>query len=153
VVDSDTRTTLVRAGVNDPALVGNVLKKLASTNGGAGPTKPHPIGGGFYRLTASGRDALAALVGNQLVFGLSPKGGQVRPATLRAFAAAPGAPLPGASGAYSFRLSLPQLLALTGAAANPNPLAREILSLLGNFSGSMTASTAALTGTATMALK
>ncbi len=114
----------------------------------------HPLGGGFYHLTESGRDGLVALVGNQFVFGLAPKGGQLRPATLRAFASAPGTPLPGASGAFSFRLSLPQLLAITGAAAaNPNPLAREILGLLGDFSGSMTASTAALTGTATLALK
>lgn len=153
VVDSDTHNTLLRASVTDPALVAKVLNKSAAANAGVGATKVHPLGGGFYHLTESGRDGLLALVGNQLVFGLAPKGGQLRPATLRAFAAAPGAPLPGASGAFSFRLSLPQLLPLTGAAANPNPLAREILGLLGDFSGSMSASTAALTGTATMALK
>ncbi len=153
VVDSDTHTTLLRAGVADPAVVAKVLNKAAAANGGVGTTKVRPLGGGFYHLTESGRDGLVALIGNQLVFGLAPKGGQLRTATLRAFAAAPGTPLPGANGAFSFRLSLPQLLALTGAGADPNPLAREILGLLGDFSGSMTASTAALTGTAAMALK
>lgn len=155
VVDSDTHTTLIRAAVADPALVSRVFSKLAAARGGVGTTKLHPIGGGFYRLTESGRDGLLALLGNQLVFGLAPKGGQLRAATLRAFAAAPGAPLPGASGAFSFRLSLPQLLAITGASASAgsNPLAREILGLLGDLSGSATATPAALTGSANLALK
>jgi hypothetical protein len=154
VVDSDTHTTLLRAGVTDPAQVAKVLNKAAAANGGGGPDKVRALGGGFYHLTESGREGLVALIGNQFVFGLAPKGGQLQPATLRAFASAPGAPIPGASGAFSFRLSLPQLLAITGAAAaNPNPLAHEILGLLDDFSGSMTASAAALTGTATLALK
>ncbi len=116
VVDSDTHTTLLRAGVADPAVVAKLLNKAGRRpTADSGSTKVHPLGGGFYHLTESGRDGLLALIGNQLVFGLAPKGGQLRPATLRAFAAAPGTPLPGASGAFSFRLSLPQLLALTGA--------------------------------------
>lgn len=153
VVDSDTHTTLVRASVADPAVVAKVLSKSAATNTGVGATKVQPLGGGFYHLTESGRDGLVALVGNQLVFGLAPKGGQIRSATLRAFAAAPGSPLPGASGAFSFRLALPQLLTLTGAVGNSNPIVREILGLIGDLSGSSSVSTTALTGTATLALK
>jgi hypothetical protein len=76
----------------------------------------------------------------------------MHPATLRSFASAPAAPLPGASGALSFRVAIPQLLAITGTGAS-SPTTRQIISLLGDLSGSMTATTSALTGSATLAIR
>ena len=98
---------------------------------------------------------MLAVLGGQLVFGEPPKGGSISAATLRSFASAPGSALPGASGALSFRLSLGQLIALTAAhsAGASSPIARELLGLLGDFSGSMAVTPRRLTGSATLALK
>jgi hypothetical protein len=154
VVDSDTRTTLVRAGVGDPGTVTKLLSKLGSAHGGlGGKTSLKPRGGGLYAFAPSGRDGLLAVIGNQLVFGVAPRGGHMSAAALRSFAAAPGAPLPGASGALSFRVSLAQLLALTARSQTTSALGHQILSLLGDFSGSMAITPAALTGNATLAIK
>jgi hypothetical protein len=151
VADSDSRTTLLRAAVSHPPLVSRFLAKVAKGAGG-GPTKIKAVGGGFYQLSQGGRAALASVIGNQLVVGIPPHGGRIRPATLRSFASAPGAPLPGGSGALSFRISIPQLLAITQTNTS-NAMARQIIALLGDLSGSMTATTGALTGSATLAIK
>jgi hypothetical protein len=153
VVDSDTHETLVRAGVGDPATVSQLLAKLAAAKGGLGNgSSLKPLGGGLYSFTTSGRSGLLTVTKNQLVFGIAPQGQQMKAATLKAFAAAPGAPITGASGAVSFRVAVDQLLALTIKQA-PNPVVREVLGLLGDFSGSMTAAPGAITGTAVLALK
>jgi hypothetical protein len=154
VMDSDTHTTLGRAGLRDPASVTRVLAKLASAKGGLG-TGPslQSLGGGLYTFQPPGRRVLFTVSANQLVFGFAAAGRQMQASTLRSFAAAPSAPLPGASGALSFRISLSQLLSLTAGAQTATPLARQILGLLGDFSGSVAAAPSALTGKATLAIK
>jgi hypothetical protein len=154
VVDSDTHTTLGRAGLRDPDTVSNLLVKLSSAKGGLGTSSAlRSLGGGLYTFQPPGRRLLFTVSGNQLVFGLAPAGAQMKASTLRSFAAAPGAALPGASGALSFRISLAQLLSLTASAQTATPLGRQILGLLGDFSGSVAAAPSALTGSATLAIK
>ncbi|HEY3728024.1 MAG TPA: hypothetical protein VGL51_12670, partial [Solirubrobacteraceae bacterium] len=154
VVDSDTHTTLGRAGLRDPATVSRLLAKLAAAKSGfSGGSALQSLGGGLYTFQPPGRRALFTVSGNQLVFGLAPAGAQMKASTLRSFAAAPGAPLPGASGALSFRISLAQLLSLTAGAQTATPLGRQILGLLGDFRGTVTAAPSALTGSATLAIK
>jgi hypothetical protein len=156
IIDSDTHTTLVRAGVADPTVVNKLLSKLGAARSGFGAhSKIRALGGGFYSVAQGQRNTLLGVLGNQLVFGEPPKGGHISTTTLRSFASAPGAALPGASGALSFRISLRQLIALTAAhsASASSPIARQLLSLLGDFSGSMAVTPAALTGSATLALK
>ena len=53
----------------------------------------------------------------------------------------------------TFRIVLNQLLALTSPQATQSPIARQILGLLGDFTGSVSATTSALTGHATLAFR
>jgi hypothetical protein len=153
VVDSDTHTTLVRAGLSDPAAVTALLRKLASVPGGLGHGKTlRSAGGGVYSVVDSHRTEVLGVVGDQLIFGVPPKGGGMSASTLRSFASAPAAPAAGANGAVSFRVSLSELIALE-TKNTQSPIARQILGLLGDLTGSMSATTGALSGTATLGFK
>jgi hypothetical protein len=72
---------------------------------------------------------------------------------LRSFAAAAGEPASSASGSVAFRISLSQLVALASKRATQSATTRQLLSLLGDLTGSMSATPAALTGRATLAFK
>lgn len=154
-IDSDTHTTLARAGVSNPSSVAETLTKLASAPGALGHGQSlKRVQPDVYTLVTSHRRALIGVVGKALVLAVPPKGAAVAPAALRSFAAAPGSPAPGAGGSVAFRISLPQLLALSrSTSATQSPTGRAILSLLGDLTGSMSATPAALTGSATLALK
>jgi hypothetical protein len=153
VVDSDTHTTLVRAGLSDPAAVTALLRKLASVRGGLGQGKTlRAVSGGVYSVADSHRTEVLGVVGDQLIFGVPPKGGGMSATTLRSFASAPAAPAAGANGAVSFRVSLSELIALE-TKNTQSPIARQILGLLGDLTGSMSATTGALSGTATLGFK
>jgi hypothetical protein len=153
VVDSDTHTTLVRAGLSDPATVTALLRKLASVPGGLGYGKTlRSVGGGVYSVVDSHRTEVLGVVGDQLVFGVPPKGAGMSASTLRSFASAPAAPAAGANGAVSFRVSLSELIALE-TKNTQSPIAHEVLGLLGDLTGSMSATTGALSGTATLGFK
>lgn len=154
VVDSDTHVTLVRAAFGDPGTVTSVLSKMASARGGLGGSATlKSVGGGLYSFAPSGHTGLLTVIGDQLVFGVAPRGSQMKVSTLHAFASAPGRSLPGANGAVSFRVGLAQLLTLTASSQTSSPLARQILNLLGDFSGSASVTLQALTGSATLAIK
>jgi hypothetical protein len=153
IVDSDTHTTLVRAGLSDPAAVTTLLRKLASVPGGLGHGKTlRSVGGGVFSVVDSHRTEVLGVVGDQLIFGVPPKGGSMSASTLRSFASAPAAPAAGATGAVSFRVSLSELIALE-TKSTPSPIARQVLGLLGDLTGSMSATTSALSGTATLSFK
>jgi hypothetical protein len=72
--------------------------------------------------------------------------------TLRSFASAPAAPAAGANGAVSFRVSLSELIALE-TKNTQSPIVRQILGVLGDLTGSMSATTGALSGAATLSFK
>jgi hypothetical protein len=110
------------------------------------------VGGGVYSVVDSHRTEVLGVVGDQLIFGVPPKGGGMRASTLRSFASAPAAPAAGANGAVSFRVSLSELTALE-TKNTQSPIARQILGLLGDLTGSMSATTGALSGTATLSFK
>jgi hypothetical protein len=153
VVDSDTHSTFVRAGLTDPATFSAAISKLAAASAGFGShSGVRRLGGGFYSYAQSGRTGLFGVIGDQVVLGIPPAGGSLKPSNLRSFAAAPSAPAAAADGAVSFRVALPELLAL--AIKGPVPATeQQLFGLLGDVTGSLAATPAAVTGSATLALK
>jgi hypothetical protein len=150
IIESDLHTTMARAAVSSAGATRRVLSKLASapprllfTN--ATTVKRAP--GGFYELVRPGGSTVTAgVVGDQLVIG------RATPAQLRAFAAAPTTPAPGAKGPVAFRVALADLLHLA-LHSTPSQTAQLILGLLGDITGWIANSPAALTGNATLAVK
>ena len=152
-VDSDTHSTLVRVTTSDPASISTALDKLARTHGALGHSSLQRLGPGAFATQSSGRRELLSVIGNTLVIGVPPKGGSLSAAVMTHFAHVASSPLAGASGAVSFRIVLNQLLALTSPRATQSPIARQILGLLGDVTGSVSATTSALTGRATLAFR
>jgi hypothetical protein len=131
IVQSDTRITMGRANVTDPALAARQLAKLPGA-----VRQP----GGFYAIkTGHGTSLRLGLVGNALVAGVAT------PAALRAFATAPATPVPNAQGSVAFRISLEELVRLALGSA-PGTLIQSVLSTLGDVTGSAAAAPAGVTG-------
>jgi len=144
-LESDTHTTIARAQVSDPATVQADLAKLvkARTAKGARVTS---LGGGLYRVRSDSSDLTLGVINGQLVLG------KATPAQLRAFAAAPAGTASAGSGSITFRIGLASLLQTTLKRA-PSPVAMQLLSMLGDITGSAVANTDGLTGTISMPLK
>jgi hypothetical protein len=148
-VSSDTKTTLARVGVSDPASVSAMLKKLAAAPSLAFSkgTRVVALGGGLYDVReASGTELTLGVAGDQLLVG------KATPAQLRAFARAPDTDVPGASGSLAFRIGIQDLLHLVGKTA-PTPAAQQYLKLLGDVTGSVSATPSGVNGTAKLAIK
>lgn len=148
-VSSDTRTTIARVGVGNPSAVRGMINKLAGAPSLAFSkhTRVHPLGGGLYSIReTSGTGLTMGVVGNQLLLG------KASPAQLRSFARAPDASVPGATGALSFRIALLDLLHPTLKQV-PSPPAQQFLKLLGDLTGSASATSSGLNGTAKLALR
>lgn len=79
-------------------------------------------------------------------------GGRATPAQLRAFGAAPANGTSSQTGSVTFQIALPQLLALSLKRA-PSAIEQQALSVIGNLSGSASATTGGLTGTVTLGLR
>jgi hypothetical protein len=148
-VSSDTKTTVARVGVSDPASVGAMLKKLTAAPALAFSkgTQVVPLGGGFYDVREpSNTELTMGVSGDQLLIG------KATPAQLRAFARAPDTDVPGASGSLVFRVAIRDLLHLAVKSA-PSPAAQQYLKLLGDVTGSVSATPSGLNGTAKLAIK
>jgi hypothetical protein len=148
-VASDTHTTVVRAQVSNVAAAGALLSKLSASGSGAPGGKGYgltTIGGGFYTITSSKPKLTIGLVGNELLVG------RATPAELRSFAAVPTEGTSSGAGSVTFRIALPQLLAITLRHA-PSPTEQQLLGLIGDLTGAASATPSGLTGTATLALK
>jgi hypothetical protein len=148
-ISSDTKTTIGRVGVSDPASVTAMLKKLAAAPSLAfsKDTRLHPLGGGLYDVhEPSSSDLTMGVVTDQLLLG------RATPGQIRAFAKAPAGTVPGATGAVAFRVALQDLLHLTLKGA-PSPAAQQLLNILGNVTGSVSATASGLDGAATLAVK
>jgi hypothetical protein len=153
IVNSDSRTTLARVKVSDPAAVSTMLTKLSSVPGTFGNgARLERVGPATFSLVESGRRSLLGVVGSQLVLAVPAKRSVATPAALRSFAFAPAAPLSGQSGAVVFRLHLDELIALLDKHP-PSGAGRSLLALLGDLTGSVSATPAALTGNATLAIR
>lgn len=144
-VESDTRTTIARAQVSDPAAARAMLAKLVRAKSAKG-TRVDSLGGGLYAVHSNNIVLTVGVVGNQLLVG------RATPAQLRAFAAAPAAPTSGGPGSVNFRIALPELLGLTLRHA-PSPTAQQLLGRLGVMTGSAQADTSGLSGTVTIPVK
>jgi hypothetical protein len=146
-VESDTQDTIARAQLSDPAEARAMLAKLATAEAtGALHRKAElrSLGGGLYATSVSGKDLTLGVVGDQLVIG------RATAAQLQAFAAAPAAGASTGAGAVTFQISIPQLLQIA-LRNHANPAEAQALSMLGDLTGSATATTSGLSGSATLA--
>ncbi len=134
-VASDTRTTLARLPVTDPA---RAKSDLAAAVG----SSVRSLGGGFSR----GDGVTIGSSGSELLVG------RASVAQLKAFASVPSTSATGTEGDLVFRIVLPAVLALALHHA-PSGAAAALLSQFGDLTGSVKASAAALSGVATLALK
>ncbi len=147
LISSDTRATMGRVGLSNPAAAASGLSKLMTQPHSVfnKPTTVRRLGGGFYAIRESHQTITAGVVGDQFLVG------KATPAQLRAFAAAPAASAPGTQGSVAFRIALIQLLNITIKHGVPKT-AQTVLSSLGDVTGWAAASTSALTGSATLAV-
>jgi Protein of unknown function (DUF3352) len=148
-VESDTHTTVARAQVTNPSAVSGMLAKLANApDGGALSKSSHlsSLGAGLYALKNSTQTLTLGVIGNQLVIGKATAG------QLRAFASAPTTTATKATGAITFQIALANLLHITLKHAQ-SATVQQLYSLLGDITGSASATTSGLTGTATLGLK
>jgi hypothetical protein len=145
-VESDTHTTLARVAVSDPASVRTLLSKLTQPGSGPKGRGLTPLGGGFYSITASKPRVTVGLVGGELLVG------KATPTQLRAFLSAPASGATGATGAVTFRVGLAQVIALTLKRA-PSSIEEQLLGMLGDLTGSASATTGGMTGTVTLGLR
>jgi Protein of unknown function (DUF3352) len=146
IATGEGKVSLIRAGVTNPASVGQTLANLQKHIHALSPsTSMSPIGGGFYRVSTRSLTFNVGLVGNQLV------GGNASPGQLRAFANKPTARSTG-HGAIAFSESLGQVSKVTGALLH-SPQAQLILSQIQSFSGWMGNTPSALTGNLLLTIK
>jgi hypothetical protein len=148
-VESDTHTTVARAQVTSPSAVAGMLAKLAKAPGGGALTNSsrlRSLGGGLYSLKTSKQTLTLGVIGNQLVVG------KATPAQIGSFASAPTTAASGATGAVTFQIALADLLHIT-LKHPPSATVQQFYSLLGNITGSASATTSGLTGTATLGFK
>jgi hypothetical protein len=147
-VVSDTHTTIARVGVGNPSAVARMLAAVVRAPGLTFKpgTKVSPLGRGLYEVQEKTTELTLGVVGDQLLLG------KATPAQIRAFAAAPSAPVAGTSGAMTFKIALLDLLHLT-LKRTPSTAARQFLNLLGDVTGSATATPGGLSGIVTLALR
>jgi hypothetical protein len=147
-LNSDGHVTMIRGQVSDPATATTTLAKLATQPKAfsAGPvTIAHH--GSFYTFKESTHATTAGIVGNHLLIGIG-----ATPPQLTAFASAPSTPATGAQGSVAFRAGLPTLLGLIVKQAQSKTV-QTLLSSLGDLTGWLAAQPAALSGSATVAIK
>ncbi|MGZ4350498.1 MAG: DUF3352 domain-containing protein [Solirubrobacteraceae bacterium] len=144
-VESDTRTTIARAQVSDPAAARSMLAGLVKAKAAKG-ARVTALGGGLYAVRSHTTTLTVGVIGGQLVVG------RATPAQLRAFAEPPAGTASGGAGSVNFRIALPDLLRLTLKHA-PSPMAQQLLGMLGVITGSAQADTDGLSGTVTIPVK
>jgi hypothetical protein len=149
IIESNLRTTMGRAEVSQPETAETELLQLPKVVRDIFPTSSGitRLPGGFYSIKERhGKTFNLGLVGNQIVAGLAT------PAELKAFAAAPTTPVPGAQGSLAVRVTLLELVRLA-LKHTPNPLVQSVLSTLGDLTGSASATSDGVTGHLTLGLK
>jgi hypothetical protein len=147
-LSSDGHVTMIRGQLSDPAAGKTTLAKLAAQPKAisAQPVAvAHPAG--FYVFKEATHTTTVGVVGDKLMIGIG-----AGPPQLTAFAAAPSTPATGAQGSVAFRVGLPALLGLALKQAQ-NKTVQTLLSSLGDLTGWLAAQPAALTGSATVAIK
>jgi Protein of unknown function (DUF3352) len=148
IIESDTHSTIGRAGISNPGAVAKAIRELTHAPKGVfdKATRFTPLGGGLYEVQTPRARLTVGVIANQLVVG------KASPAAIRSFATAPTIPASGASGALAFKVALLELLHATLKHA-PSPAAQAVLNLLGDVTGSSSADPSGLSGRATVALR
>jgi hypothetical protein len=150
-VDSDGRSTLVRADLTRPGVVTRALARLASAPRSARLTATGrlvSVGDGFYRAQRSGQTTYVGVADGRLVAGTASL------TAIREFAAAPGA-APSQGGVATARVALGQLIALglahsPAAASLPPVIVQRLIGAVGDLTATVQATTGGLTATATV---
>jgi len=148
IVETDTRTTMGRADVSDPASAAKQLALVPKVLHDIFPSTKSVsrVPGGMYEVKdASGKSFSLGLVGHEFVAGVAT------PAQLRAFAAAPTTPA-STQGSVAFRVSLLALLRIVSKGSS-SAIVQSVLSNLGDITGSAAATTSALTGGVSLGVK
>jgi hypothetical protein len=147
-VESDTHTTIARAQVSNPSAVASMLASLAKAPAGALAKGSHlaSLGGGLYSVKTSKQALTLGVIGDELAVG------KATPAQLRTFASAPTATATTSTGSVTFRIALAELLHIT-LKHPPSATVQQLYNLLGDVTGSASATTSGLTGTATLGFK
>jgi hypothetical protein len=149
--ESDEHAVLARVAV-DSSKVADVTKVLKDPSAGKitdHGTTSRPLGGGLYVISQKSdptNPIVAGVIGNELVIGAKATAAQVR-----AYAKAPETKAVG-SGSVVYKVAVDKLLGLA-LANQPNPIIKQLASKLGDLTGSIQATTSALTGTATLTQK
>jgi len=149
-VQSDGHAYMVRVDVKKPDAAAQTLRRLGTSAldlFGTHPGASVTLGpDGFETVHRAGKaSVLFGLVGNEFVAGTAT------PAQLRSFASLPAPAATGSPGAVAFKVALPQLVRL--ALKHPSKTVQLLLSMTGDITGWLSASTNAFAGSATLALK
>jgi hypothetical protein len=149
-VQSDGHAFMVRVDVKNTATAARTLRRLGTSAldlFGTHPGARVTLGpGGLETVHRAGKaSVLFGIVGNELVAGTAT------PAQLRSFASLSAPAATGLRGAVAFKIGLPQLVRL--ALKQPSRTVQLLLSMTGDITGWLSASSSAFTGSATLALK
>jgi hypothetical protein len=144
-IESNTHTTIGRAQVSDPSAVSAELAKLAKAprDAFAKYSRVSSLGGGLYSVKEPKQTLTYGLIGDELTIG------KASPAGVRAYAKAPATAAAGAAGSLAFQIGLTELLKLVVKHQLP-AVEQQVLARLGSLTGSTSATTTGLTGTATV---
>ena len=147
IIGSDTRMTLGKVGVSDPATASSDLAKLMTSPQGllSQGQSVAKLPGGIYAIKEARSTVNVGVIGNQFVVG------RATPAQLHNFASASVTTAPGAQGTMAFRVALQQVLSL--ALKRPPAASQAILNQFGDITGWSRSSTSGLDGSATIAVK
>jgi hypothetical protein len=148
IIESDTHTTIGRATVSNPQVVAGDLRKLVAAPNSffKASTRFNSLGGGLYQVKAPRMTLTFGVIADQLVVG------KATPAQIRSFASAPRTPASAGSGSLIFKVALAELV--RSKLKHPATAAEQaVLNLLGDVTGSSSASPSALSGNATLSLR
>jgi hypothetical protein len=148
IIESDPHTTIGRATVSNPTVAARDLRKLVAAPNGLfkASTRFNSLGGGLYRLKTPRMALTVGVIDGQLVVG------KATPAQIRSFASAPRTPASAGSGSLVFKIALAELV--RSKLKHPAAAAEQaVLNLLGDVTGSSSASPSALSGNATLSLR
>ena len=148
ILESDTHTTIGRVTVSNPTIAARDLQKLVAAPQSIfkATTRFTSLGGGLYQVKTPRMTLTVGVVAGQLVVG------RATPAQIRSFASAPSTPASAGTGSLAFKVALAELLRLK-LKHPPSATEQALFNLLGDVTGSSSASPSGLSGIAALSLR
>jgi hypothetical protein len=147
VVASDAHLVLARADLADPALAARTLDRLATDPRDAFQTASVSKAGPLYVTHMKSGTLILGVASGKFVIG-----SKATPAQVQAFATAPTRPAAAAQGPLAFSVAVPEILRLALRGAG-NQIPPTLFNALGDLTGWVSATTAGLQGSATLAFR